>query len=81
MVDHPLVADNLRRYIQRHKIEESLNIGLNEVLEKLPQDPFSELAASLIDVREKFPPYPYCNSNRLCKDRQLLKDFRHLKRR
>ena len=50
MVDHPLVADELRRYIQRHKIEESLNIGLNEVLEKLPQDPFSELAASLIDV-------------------------------
>ena len=50
MVDHPLVADDLRRYIQFHKIEESLNIGLNEVLEKLPQDPFSELAATLIDV-------------------------------
>ena len=29
MVDHPLVADELRRYIQRHKIEETLNIGLN----------------------------------------------------
>ena len=57
MVDHPLVADELRRYIQRHKIEESLNIGLNEVLEKLPQDPFSELAASLIDVSYHGTPY------------------------
>ena len=54
MVDHPLIADELRRYIQRHKIEESLNIALNEVLEKLPQDPFSELAASLIDVSKLF---------------------------
>ena len=50
MVDHPLVADDLRQYIQRHKIEETLNHGLNEVLEKLPQDPFSELAACLMDV-------------------------------
>ena len=50
MVDHPLVADDLRRYIQRNKIEETLNQGLNEVLNTLPQDPFSQLAATLIDV-------------------------------
>ena len=50
MVDHPLVADDLRRYIQRNKIEETLNQGLNEVLSSLPQDPFSQLAATLIDV-------------------------------
>ena len=50
MVDHPLVADDLRRYIQRNKIEETLNQGLNEVLATLPQDPFSQLAATLIDV-------------------------------
>ena len=50
MVDHPLVADDLRRYIQGHKIEESLNIGLNVVCMKLPQCPFAELAATLIDV-------------------------------
>ena len=50
MVDHPLVADDLRQYIQRHKIEDSLNVGLNEVLSTLPQDPFSVLAATLIDV-------------------------------
>ena len=50
MVDHPLVADDLRRYIQRNKIEETLNQGLNEVLASLPQDPFSQLAATLIDV-------------------------------
>ena len=50
MVDHPLVADDLRQYIQRNKIEETLNEGLNEVLSTLPQDPFSQLAATLIDV-------------------------------
>jgi len=50
MVDHPLVADNMRRYIQHNKIEESLNDGLNLVLATLPQDPFSQLAAALIDV-------------------------------
>ena len=43
MVDHPLVADNMRRYIQHHKIEESLNDGLNQVLATLPQDPVPEL--------------------------------------
>ena len=53
MVDHPLVADDLRKYIQRNKIEESLNEGLNHILETLPQDPFSILAASLIDVRKE----------------------------
>ena len=53
MVDHPLVADDLRKYIQRNKIEESLNEGLNLILETLPQDPFSILAASLIDVRKE----------------------------
>ena len=36
MVDHPLVADDMRRYIQRNKIEETLNEGLNEVLSILP---------------------------------------------
>ena len=36
MVDHPLVADDLRKYIQRNKIEETLNVGLNVVLETLP---------------------------------------------
>jgi len=41
MVDHPLVNDSLRKYIQRNKIEETLNQGLNEVLDSLPQDPFS----------------------------------------
>ena len=50
MVDHPLIADDLRRYIQKNKIEETLNQGLNEVLASLPQDPFSQLAATLIDV-------------------------------
>ena len=53
MVDHPLVADNMRRYIQHNRIEESLNDGLNLVLATLPQDPFSQLAAALIDVSHK----------------------------
>ena len=50
MVDHPLIADDLRSYITNHQIENTLNIGLNEVLSNLPQDPFSSMAASLIDV-------------------------------
>ena len=54
MVDHPLVADDMRRYIQRNKIEESLDVGLNEVLNTMPQDPFSQLAATLIDVSRDF---------------------------
>ena len=52
MVDHPLIADDLRRYIQSNQIEETLNRGLNEVLAQLPQDPFSQMAAILIDVRQ-----------------------------
>ena len=63
MVDHPLVADDLRRYIQRNKIEETLNQGLNEVLATLPQDPFSQLAATLIDVsssQSRQTPQPTC---------------------
>ena len=50
MVDHPLIADDLRLYIQNNQIEETLNRGLNEVLAQLPQDPFSQMAATLIDV-------------------------------
>ena len=50
MVDHPLVAEDLRQYIVKNKIEEALNVGLNEVLSTMPQDPFSQLAATLIDV-------------------------------
>ena len=41
MVDHPLVADDLRHYIVKNKIEQTLNVGLKEVLSSLPQDPFS----------------------------------------
>ena len=70
MVDHPLVADDLRRYIQRNKIEETLNQGLNEVLATLPQDPFSQLAATLIDVsssQRQFPkPKPFLVMSKDC---------------
>ena len=36
MVDHPLIADDLREYITNHQIETSLNRGLNRVLADLP---------------------------------------------
>ena len=29
MVDHPLVSTEMRQYIQKNKIEELLNTGLN----------------------------------------------------
>jgi hypothetical protein len=32
MVDHPLVSTDLRQYIQKNKIEELLNQGLNTVM-------------------------------------------------
>ena len=54
MVDHPLVAEDLRRYIQNNQIEENLNKGLNDVLASMPQDPFSSMASTLIDVRTLF---------------------------
>ena len=50
MVDHPLIANDLRNYIKRHHIESNLNRGLNNVLALLPQDPFSQMACTLIDV-------------------------------
>ena len=50
MVDHPLVPTDLRQYIQHHKIEETLNNGLNNVLRTFPVDPFSMLSVTLIDV-------------------------------
>lgn len=53
MVDHPLIADDLRKYITVHQIESTLNKSLNDVLASLPQDPFSSMAASLIDVSLK----------------------------
>ena len=56
MVDHPLIADDLKSYISNHQIEITLNKGLNDVLSSLPQDPFSTMAASLIDVS---PPFPF----------------------
>ena len=52
MVDHPLIAEDLREYITSHMIEYTLNKGLNDVLSTLPQDPFSAMAASLIDVSQ-----------------------------
>ena len=78
MVDHPLVADNMRRYIQHHKIEESLNDGLNQVLATLPQDPFSQLAAALIDVSHHLTSESKLNHvsstlYRQCKDHQCLR--------
>jgi hypothetical protein len=41
MVDHPLIADDLRRYIQTNQIEETLNRALNNVISTMPQDPFA----------------------------------------
>jgi hypothetical protein len=54
MVDHPLIPTDLRQYIQQNKIEETLNIGLNKVLASFPSEPFSILAATLIDVSWMF---------------------------
>lgn len=53
MVDHPLIAEDLRRYIQSNQIEETLNRALNDVISSLPQDPFSQMAVTLIDVSIK----------------------------
>jgi len=50
MVDHPLIAADMRRYIQSNKIEETLNRGLNDVMQTLPQDPYSVMAVTLIDT-------------------------------
>jgi uncharacterized protein YegL len=50
MTDHPLVSYELRQYIQKNQIEELLNTGLNLVMETLPSDPYSTMAATLIKV-------------------------------
>ena len=50
MVDHPLVSTQLRQYIQKNKIEELMNEGLNIVMAQLPQDPYSTMATTLINV-------------------------------
>ena len=50
MVDHPLVSNEMRQYIQKNKIEELLNQGLNIVMSQLPQDPYSTMATTLINV-------------------------------
>jgi len=55
MVDHPLVSQELRTYIQKNKIEELLNQGLNIVMQQLPQDPYSVLASTLIESQNKPP--------------------------
>lgn len=67
MVDHPLIPDDVRIYMQKHQvfslsltlsqIERFLNQGLNEVLKSFPQDPLSVIAATLIDVTLKFKPH------------------------
>jgi uncharacterized protein YegL len=49
-VDHPLVSNELRQYIQKNKIEDLLNQGLNTVMTSLPQDPYSVMAVTLIEV-------------------------------
>jgi len=54
MVDHPLVSTEMRQYIQKNKIEELLNTGLNLVLTDLPQDPFSTMARTLIEVSNRY---------------------------
>jgi len=53
MVDHPLVSTQLRQYIQKNKIEELMNEGLNIVMAQLPQDPYSTMATTLINVSQK----------------------------
>ena len=50
MTDHPLVSYELRQYIQTNQIEDLLNTGLNLVMETLPSDPYSTMAATLIKV-------------------------------
>jgi len=54
-VDHPLVSNDMRTYIQKNKIEELLNQGLNTVMQQLPHDPYSTLATTLIESQNKAP--------------------------
>lgn len=52
MVDHPLVANDIRSYINTNKLEETLNHCLNKVLETLPHEPISKFYAHLIEVMQ-----------------------------
>lgn len=36
MVDHPLVSQEIRSYMEKHQIESGLNKALNRVLSELP---------------------------------------------
>lgn len=55
MTDHPLVPPNIRAYMEKHEIENSLKTAINDVLRTMPQDPFSLMAVSLIDSKEQSP--------------------------
>jgi hypothetical protein len=54
MVDHPLVSDSLREYLQTNKITETLDSCLCQILKEQPRDPFSSIACQLIDVKSVF---------------------------
>ena len=55
MTDHPLIPHDVRAYIEKHQIESGLNKALNVVLQSLPQDPFSSMAVTLIDMNPSLP--------------------------
>ena len=55
MTDHPLIPHDIRAYIEKYQIESGLNKALNIVLHSLPQDPFSSMAVTLIDMNPSQP--------------------------
>ena len=55
MVDHPLIAQDVRKYMDEHQIEQGLNKALNRVLRDMPYEPFSTMAVTLLDLNPTNP--------------------------
>ena len=54
MEDSPLVSPIIKEYCAKFNIENILNSAINEVMNKMPSDPYSLLCNFLKKVKNKF---------------------------
>jgi enolase len=55
MADSPLITSELRDYIQKFKIEETVTRSINTLAHKMPSDPFTFLAGFFSELSEEPP--------------------------
>ena len=51
MDDSPLISPSIKEYASKHKIESVLNDMIQQVLTRLPSDPYSLMCSIIKDVK------------------------------